>query len=235
MKENNKPKNSKKIVITTALILLLMISVTGATYAYFAISATNSATVTGTAAEVGLTLQVKEAPLTTPNTGVMVPQLASAIGTAINNSNKCVDGNGNIVCKVYEIKITNEGTAAVEVNGTIAFVSTTNGKAIGTNLKWRRIQSNTALSSTTTGAYAQAGVTASTSATDLISGTACTVGSNCQPISIGAGAYETYYIVIWINEITTGDQYGVDGDRTFTGTITFTASNGKGVTSTITS
>lgn len=230
-------RNSKRIFITVTLILLLIISTTGATYAYFAISASNSTVVTGTTASVGLTLNVSEATLKTPNTGVMVPQLATAIGSAINNTNKCVDANGNIVCKVYEITITNNSTAAVEVNGTIAFASGTSGVTLASNLKWRRIESATALSSTTTGSYAATGVTAATATTDLTTGTACTVGSGtgCTPISLGANGSQKYYIVVWINEISTGDQSAVDGDRTFVGTINFTASNGKGVTSTITS
>ncbi len=235
--DNQKEKKSKKIFLNIFLILLLIISVTGATYAYFAISVSNSTVITGTAAQVGLTLEVTEQPLDTPNSGVMVPQLATAIGTAINNTHKCVDDNDNIVCKVYELKITNNSTATIELNGTIAFASNTNGKELSSNLKWRRIQSATALSTTTTGSYAEAGITASTATTDLINGTACTVGSGtgCQPINLGANASETYYIVVWINEIITGDQYDNDGDRTFVGTVNFTASNGQGVTSTITS
>ena len=51
-----------------------MICTTSATYAYFAISATNNVA-TGTAATAGLTLTVTEAALkTTTNSGVMVPQ-----------------------------------------------------------------------------------------------------------------------------------------------------------------
>ena len=211
-----------------------MISVTGATYAYFALSATNETTITGTAATTGLSLTVAEAELKATNTGVMVPQLASAIGTAINTTNKCVDGNGNIVCKVYTITVTNNSEATASLNGTIAFVSATDGKELGTNLKWRRLQSTTAVSSTTTGSYAQAGVAASTSPYDLTAGTACTVGvSGCTDVSLAPGASAPFYIVVWINETVNSDQYGVDGDRTFTATISFTASNGKGITSTI--
>ena len=237
LNEKKGNRNSKRIFITVTLILLLIISTTGATYAYFAISASNSTVVTGTTAEVGLTLDVREETLKTPNTGVMVPQLATAIGSAINTTNKCVDGNGNIVCKVYEITITNNSTAAIEVNGTISFASGTNGVALASNLKWRRTESTTALASATTGSYAAAGVTAAAATTDLIAGTACTVGSgtDCTSVSLGANGSQKYYIVVWINEISTGDQYGVDGNRTFVGTIAFTASNGKGVTSTITS
>ena len=158
---NGKKGNSikfKKNYITFLLILLLMISVTGATYAYFAISATNNNVITGTTATASLSLTVTEAPLKSGNTGVMVPQLYSALGTAINTTNKCVDGNGNIVCKVYTITITNESTAAVIVNGTIRFTQF-NGNG-NTNLRWRRIDSISTLSSTTTGAFAARGVQA---------------------------------------------------------------------------
>lgn len=258
MEKNNK-KNSKRIIITATLILLLIVSVTGATYAYFAINATNDNTITGTTATASLSLSVTEETLKTPNTGVMVPQLYSALGTAINSTNKCVDGNGNIICKVYTITITNGSTAAVTVNGTIQFTQF-NGNG-STNLRWRRIQSPTALSSTTTDAFVPRGVqvvvnTAETTARfDLTKATAvnnaASTGVVCVPSNAsyrddshctdiyltadgtGATASATYYIVVWLEEIN--EDQPADKNNTFMATIRFEGENGTGVTSTITS
>ena len=74
----NDIKNYNKFQITITLIILLSFCITGATYAYFAISATDSDTITGDAATVNLTLSVdKVFPLeSSENTGVMVPQLS---------------------------------------------------------------------------------------------------------------------------------------------------------------
>ena len=188
---------------------------------------------------------------------LIVPQLYSALGTAIGNSYKCVDGNGNTVCKVYTITVTNGSTAAVTINGTIQFTQF-NGNG-NTNLRWRRIDSTTALSSTTTGAYAARGVQAVVNTTetsarfDLTKATACTgnnpsTGIVCVPTNSSysdnnhctdiyltptgtANASATYYIVVWLEEINE-DQPG-DQNNTFLATIRFEGENGTGVTSTI--
>ncbi len=222
-----KNKDSKKILTMIILIATLMISTTSATYAYFALSAANTTTVTGTAATAGLTLGVTEATLKSGNTGVMVPQLASAIGTAMNSTNQCVDGNGNIICKVYTITITNNSTAKVVVNGTIQFTTTT------TNLKWKRVSGTQTAGTATSGSYSM--VSATTTRTDLTSGSACTPSdgsSGCTAVSLAqSSGSTTYYIVVWINE--TGAEQTDSG--TWKATITFEGANGKGVTSTITS
>ena len=104
----NKNGDSKKIVILIVLIATLMLGTTGATYAYFALTATNSSTITGTAATTSLELTVTQAALKSGNTGVMVPQKEAALATAMNSTNKCVDGNNNVICKVYTITVTNK-------------------------------------------------------------------------------------------------------------------------------
>ena len=50
--------NKKKIMYLTFGILTLIITITGSTYAYFALSTNNNNVVTGTTADVGLTLTV---------------------------------------------------------------------------------------------------------------------------------------------------------------------------------
>lgn len=246
MNDVNKKKgngDSKKITITLILVLVIMVTTTGGTYAYFALSATNSTTITGTAATVGLTLNVTEAPLggTSSNstkTNVMVPQLESALGTAMGNNYKCVDGNGNTVCKVYTITITNNSTSAVRVIGTIKFAGNNNMS----NLKWRR-----ASGVTTLGSYkSNTSALGTTNAYDLLDGTTGT-SSNTTPsvctfntasatqtgctteFLAGNGGSKTYYIVVWIQE--TGSAQTDNG--TFTATIDFNGENGTGVTSTI--
>ena len=224
---NQKNNDSKKIITLIALIATVMITTTGATYAYFALSVQNTTTATGTAATASLTLAVQEMSLKSGNTGVMVPQLdGSGLATAMNGTNKCVDGNNNIVCKVYQITVTNTSSSAVLVNGTIQFVSPT------TNLKWKRVSSGTVAGSTTTGSYTTKSAT--TTRTDLISGSACTPtltnSSGCTGISLAkTNGTQTYYVVIWINETS-----AVQTDSgTWKATITFEGAYGVGVTSTI--
>lgn len=225
----NSNNDSRKIVTIFVLIMTLMVCTTGATYAYFALTATNNVA-TGTAASASLTLNVQEAALKTTNTGVMVPQKESALGTAMNSTNKCVDGNGNIVCKVYTVTVTNGSSAAVRVIGYIQF----SGNGSMTSLRMRRTSA-----ATTLGSYTTASVGNSTSNLwDLVgtTGASCTVGSastagTCTVESIAAGASKTYYFVVWINE--TGASQTDTGS--WRGTITFQGENGTGITSTITS
>lgn len=239
--EQPKTENdSRKIFTTLVLVLTLMICTTSATYAYFALSATNNEA-TGTAATASLTLTVTEAALkTTTNSGVMVPQKEAYLGAAMNGTNKCIDGNVNIICKVYTITVTNTSTAAVVVNGTIQF-SVTGTNAEMSNLKWKRTTNATTLGSNTSVAVGKIDTKSDTptisdtsSIFDLDAGTVCTVssGSGCTKIPLAkTNGSKTYYIVIWINDPGTA-QYD---SGTWRATIKFEGENGTGVTSTITS
>ena len=102
MSENNDKSNSnqkkdhdsKKILTLVILIATLMITTTGATYAYFAISATATNNITGTAATASLAFQLSNSATTTSGT----PSLTAPSSTyaskpmvpqyAYNNSTK---------------------------------------------------------------------------------------------------------------------------------------------------
>lgn len=237
----NKDNDSKKIFTMLILVFTLMICTTGATYAYFALSATNNV-MTGTAATASLTLTVTQATLQSGNTSAMVPQLESTLGTAMNPINQCVDANGNIVCKAYTITITNKSTAAVKVKGTISFTGTSTSMI---NLKWKRTTSVTAVSTSTTGSYSSTNTNVCTlngdqtacstfPEYDLTAGTACTtsagVDTGCTSVSLAkSSGSATYYVVVWINETN-----AIQTDSgTWKATVKFEGENGTGVTSTI--
>lgn len=200
----NQERDSKKIIAMIVLIATLMVCTTSATYAYLAFTATNNV-MTGTVAASGLTLTVTKATQKTSNTGVMVPQLESALGTAMNSTNQCVDGNGNIVCNVYTITVSTTSTATTPTTGTITF---TNPSA---NLKWKLVNNATTVGSN--GTATKATTSAATFAT---------------PTFTAANKSFTYYIVVWINE--TGAVQTDSG--TWRATIAFNNENG-GITSTI--
>lgn len=244
--------DSKKIFTMLIMVFTLMICTTSATYAYFALSVENNA-MGGTAATTSLDLSVTQADLkAVTHTDVMVPQLETALGTAMNTTNKCVDGNNNVICKVYTITVTNESTSTVKVNGTIQFSLAGTNVAMP-NLKWRRTTDTVTLGNLTEGSYAGVAVgnmdtLASTTDVDnlstifdLTSGGECDNSANgvttgCTSITLTKGDNATttdsatFYIVVWINEINTAQTDA----GTWTGTITFEGENGKGVSSTIT-
>lgn len=223
-----------KVQLYLTLILILFFSITGATYAYFAISATNNNTITGEAATVNLTLNVSRVfpTASSTNTGVLVPQLSvsgsntSPLSTALKNG--CVDGNQNVVCQVYKIDIQNVGGSATQVvDGKVNFYGnsamTNDVSTTLPNLRWKLITSVNA----TTPASSVLG-----NNTDLI---ADATGDNrfATNVTLATNASYTYYMIIWINE-TSADQ-PIDEGNSFYGKVEFNSSNGTGVTSTFTS
>lgn len=225
-------KKMTKLQLSITLILILFFSVTGATYAYFAISVSNNNTITGDAATVNLTLDVvKVFPLAdSDNTGVMVPQLStsesatSPLATALKSG--CVDSNKNVVCQVYYIKIQNlGGTATQVVDGEVSFYGnsamTTDISTTMPNLKWKLITS----ANEDIPANSVLGTNADLQATS----TSVDFESN---LTLATNAFEEYYMIIWINE--TNQEQSKEPTKTFYGKIEFNSSNDTGVTSTFT-
>ena len=231
MKEFKEVKLTK-IQLTISLILILFFSVTGATYAYFAFSATNS-TINGEAATVNLTLDVTKVFPTesSENTGVMVPQLSvsgnsnSALSAALKSG--CVDANENIVCQVYKINIQNiGGTATQVVDGRVAFYGdaemTMDVSSSMPNLRWKLITSAD-----------------STTPTNSVLGTNVDLVANASEdnvfaddVTMATNSSFDYYMIIWINE--NNEDQTVDEGNSFYAKISFESSNGTGVTSAFT-
>jgi len=227
---SNEGKMLTKTQLTITLILVLFFSVTGATYAYFAISISDNTTITGDAATVNLTLTVNKIfpTASSDNTGVMVPQLSvsgnstSPLANALKQG--CVDTNTNVVCQVYEIIIQNiGGTATQVVDGFVSFYSdaalTTDVSTSMPNLKWKLITSANA----TTPANSVLGANVDLPAND-------DENVFADDVTMVTDSSFTYYMIIWINE-TNVDQ-PTDPGKSFYGKVEFESSNGTGVTST---
>ena len=232
--------DSKKIITLIVLIATVMVMTTGATYAYFQISATNATTMTGTAATASLSLAVtRETPDTTKwdgSTKVMVPQLNAAIGTAMNGTNKCVDGNNNVVCEVFKIVVTNNSTSGVRLRGAIYFTVTDGSFS---NLYWRQTTNANTVGNNT---IFKASIPAGTSATQITAAEqANSTTANAVNATLVADQYlapsgsQTYYVVVWISE--TGSNQNTTDTGTWTATVSFKdkVNPDKGITSTITS
>lgn len=220
-------KINKRISILLVGIATLIISITGATYAYFAIGAINNNTITGTAATANLELTVTKNLPTKTNTGVLVPQINTYLGSAVSAG--CVDANQNIVCEVFTITIKNSGSSQVRINGTLHFGY--NSPDTFANLYWREMDSATTLG--THNIYK-----ASTSESTVSDTALQQNASLISTLSLVSGASQSYYVVVWIEETNT-TQNAID-KGTFTGMVKFNAINTsgqiiEGVTSTITS
>lgn len=211
--------NGKGIFYGVIGVATLIVAIIGATFAYFTATASNNA-VTGTAAQSGLELKVEQ---TSTGKSDMVPQLTSTIASAVTGTNEksCVDGNGNTVCKVYSVTLTNTGSSAVTVSGTIAFTSGTFA-----NLKWGKAEAATGFTAANS-AYAASGATP---VTDIVN--PAKTDTKAAVTTLQATGQEgnsmTFYIIVYINEIN--EKQDDKDTGTFTGTITFNSASADGTT-----
>lgn len=200
-------------------VATLVVAIIGATFAYFSASASNNNAITGATAEAGnLTLAVTRLDQTT---GGLIPMDEELESTALSATPKgCIDANGNTVCHVYQIALTN-GPSPVKISGTLEFAASTT-----TNI----VYDITDINETTTKGIAT--LTANNTATAHTS-----EGTLATSISFEHDETKYYYVVVWLNE--TGEKQDDEAGKTnaYTGTVTFEAvgANGvKGVTATFT-
>lgn len=204
---NNEKSNSKKIIIMIVLVITLTCCITGATYAYFAIGATNNNVVTGTAASPNLSLVVTKV-LPASNTNPMVPQLsvnttthANALKSAIDNG--CVDANSNVVCHVYKITVQNTSTnaASLRLNATITLSGGTYN-----NLKWYTLATDNNVASVPAGTYTYP------SSLTAKYGNLKEVTALGDQQQLSQNKYRYFYVAIWIEEI--GEDQGANAVTT---------------------
>ena len=223
MEQQKKNRDMRNITLSIVGVLVLIAVVSGGTYAYYAFSATNTGTVSGSAAKAAgqYTMTVtKMAP--TGNNTTLVPQLTSTINQAVigTGGNKCIDGNGNTVCLIYKIEMTNSTTASFAYGLKFRIANGSSSKF--TYLKYSALS---AASYSATQASGVTGITASSAVTtdgNIETGTLTTSG-------------KTSYLIIWLDEPNL-EQASTDYGS-FTGTVTLvdSVSGQARLTSTFTS
>ena len=194
MEENRKGTGVFYAVVGVAT---LVVAIIGATFAYFSASATNDTDVTGTTAKgasLAIAITRESATGTEKN---MIPMLSS-----------CIDANGNTVCQVYKITVTNGSEdIGINVKGTMNLANT------GKNMKWQVLTDATHVDA---------------DATTVAQGTEGTIVANQ---ALTAKGTHDFYLVIWLDE-TNAAQDADDAGKTFTGTVTFNGVNADGSSST---
>ena len=214
MNDNIKSQNNdgKGITLITVGILTIIVAIAGTTFAFFQVTATNN-NITGESAYVANNLELKVTLSSTAATGKLVPQLEKTGTTNIlqkavtgaTGKGSCIDENGNTICKVYTITVTNKTSTKFYVTGTLSLDA-----ANMQNLKWA------------TGTSATAGFDG-TSTTTVHPKNYTSLVSN---VELAGGASKSYFIVVWISE--TGAAQTDSGN--FTGTVTFNGYSTSGTT-----
>lgn len=140
MKEQK--NNGRGIFYGVIGVATLVVAIIGATFAYFTATATNATNITGNMASVSFGLDVHKVTTADDKKGGMIPMSNSMVEAAVKGTNKtdvnadttgpqiCVDDNGNAVCQIYKISVTNSGTAGMFLDG---YVGLTGGSDSGTN------------------------------------------------------------------------------------------------------
>lgn len=120
---NEQKNNGRGIFYGVIGVATLVVAIIGATFAYFTATATNDNTIQGNMATVKLGLDVTKVTTVDETKNGMIPMSNTMVETAVNKTTAdtvCVDDNGNAVCQIYKITVTNDSTAAQFIDGYVA-------------------------------------------------------------------------------------------------------------------
>lgn len=134
---NGQKNNGKGIFYGVIGVATLVVAIIGATFAYFTATVSTPGNITGNMASISLALTVDKVTTTEDTMGLipmsngMIEAAVSKQGTNERGETKqvCVDDNGNAVCQIYKITMTNTSTAAVFVDGYVALKNSADGNA----------------------------------------------------------------------------------------------------------
>lgn len=210
MEENN--RKGPGVFYAVVGVATLVVAIIGATFAYFSASATNNTVITGTTAEAA-NLGLEVTKLDTANGG-LIPMKDDLADKGVKNN--CVDSNGNTVCHVYQIKLTN-GKSPVDINGTLTFTGEAKNIVYDITLADQDATKDltalsTEISTTTTGVGFK------------------TQGTLAANSAFTADQVKYYYVTVWLQE-TGNPQEDDDAGKTaaYTGTVTFNAVGADGL------
>ena len=218
MQENN--RKGPGIFYAVTGVATLVVAIVGATFAFFSANAT--ATIPeGTTAEAG-GVDLVVTPITATNTNLVPLNLRTGDTAGVDTKDqfepamaaKCVDENGNNVCQVYRIVVTNKSTTStISVRGQLTLTSTAK------NVYWRLI-----------------GATDDGKASPNQNGVLGNGGAVASH-TLGTTQSATYYVVIWLEEMGKA-QENDDASKKFSGTVFFSAvdaaGNNTGITASFT-
>ena len=137
--------NGKGLFYGVIGIATLIVAIIGATFAYFTATQTNDNTITGNAASINFGLDVERAETTDQTNGGLIPMSNTMVEKAVSAETPCKDDNGNSVCQIYKITLTNQSSASMFLDGYVTLSSKTEtGKSTdlasaGTTMRWAQV------------------------------------------------------------------------------------------------
>ncbi|MGN1376115.1 MAG: hypothetical protein ACI4V5_06130, partial [Prevotella sp.] len=158
-----KRQNSKKRYIYLIIgIVILLLAISGATFAYFAFTTTNN-NITGSAGTVNLALTVTKVLPETSGTDEILITNFNELADKLNDD--CIDSDGEFaLCQLYKITLTNNSTGVnVNVSGSVSF-----NNENAPNLSWIYLSSYSSSTSYTSTALGDTFNTASLSYTTFV-------------------------------------------------------------------
>ena len=201
---DEKKKVNRPLVYAILGVTLLVLAVSGSAYAFFTAQATsdqfsgNTIDVQIKKPVVTLVVGDKTKGLIPIHDGSVTGHTTNQLTTAVSGTNKCVDKNGYMVCHVYKVTLSNEGSTATTVDTSITL--NTGGAA---NVTWAKMTNQTTFGS--------------------LKGTD---NSLAKGTALSANGTADLYFVVYLKN-TGSDQTGTDAGKTYKGTVTVVASTGS--------
>ena len=199
---------TKKTIIMSLGVFLLVIAVFGATYAYFDPGGGSSNNVSGNSATAIATVGVN-----TIKSGNLIPTADADVETSLLGSYPCQDSRGYSLCSLYQITFTNNGPA-VKLNAKITLNSSTTYTT--NHLKYQLYTNSWNVY------FAESDI----GTLDIVGGTDNFIYKNGQILEFNFAASRSvvYYLAIWLGNYD-GNQLE-DANKTLSANIVFESPEG---------
>lgn len=143
--KDNKTRNN--ILYAILGVLVFVVSVTGATFAYYTATDTYNGTIGGNMATITFNVMVdKKTDVDTVNNRGLIPMTNSMVEKAVTNASEngiCLDDNSNAACQIYKITVNNTGSAGMFLDGYVTLAggsgTSTDYTAATTTMRWAQV------------------------------------------------------------------------------------------------
>lgn len=195
------------LLLPLVIVIIIVSTIGGITYAYFTANANNNNVIKGNTASVSLGLNVNLISTKTTNNLIPLDNDTVSLTKAAKGYNNtggfngnlaCIDKNGYSSCQIYQVDVTNNSSATLELSGGVTSLSGANTP----NLACAIMASSTSVTSNRTCIGSS------------------TIASN---VKFNANETKSYYILVYINNLNSPQTDKGD----YSGTVEFSALGGR--------